>query len=673
MPVLITPIQAAWATADQVTDASEAEFFDSIPTVLSATRLRQRATEAPASVTVIDRQLIQASGALDIADLFRLVPGFQVVHASGTQHAATYHGQADQYPTRLQVLIDGRSVYTPILSSVDWVTIGVDLEDIDRIEVIRGPNTSTYGANAVMGAINIITRQPFQDRGTTAQLAAGSRDTRRGMLRHAGSLGAMDYRATLSYREDDGFDTLDDDPAPYNVETDNKRIGLANFRGTYNLRPDTELEVALGYVGGPEGAGPQMVVDKEHDKHITGHHQFLKWSRRDAAHDEFQVQFYHNYFKTHDQFRASLSDILSDLNDTTVPPDFVPLLLSGIPDQDVTVGTYHATTERYDLEAQRVQGWRSQRLVWGGGVRLDRFGSTVHLDSTSTIEDESARLFANLESGLSESVIVNSGVMLEHSDMAGTKLSPRLGLNWLLHPDRAVRLSAARAYRMPSLLEENWRAAVRLDDGTLIKMLRDSPGGLKPEQVTSYEIGYIDSTTPVDLELKLYREQLRDGINGVLDKATDIFVYTNGEDFDTKGIEGVARWDYSQRGWVRLNYAWAMTEGNKLNRLSPVKYKELDIFTPRHTLGLLTGYKPNDDLEFSAALYRVSAVTWGGDGDPEPGWNRIDLRAAYRSHLPTGALLSELLVQNFADKHVEFRDEHVFGTRVYLRVTLQFN
>lgn len=673
LPLLALLAHSAPVVGDTATLSSESEFFDGIPTVLSATRLAQRATEAPASVTVIDREMIRASGAIEIVDLLRLVPGFQVTYANGTQHAATYHGQSDQYPTRLQVLIDGRSVYSPVLSSVDWVNVGVDLEDIERIEVIRGPDTPAYGANSVLGVVNIITRQPFQDRGTALQIAAGSLHTRRGMLRHAGSLGAMDYRATLSYRRDDGFNVLDDDLAPYNVTTDQKRIGLASFRGTYNLRPDTELEIALGYEGGPEGAGPQVEVEKRHDKHIEAHHQFLKWSRRQGQHDEFQLQFYHNYYKTHDRFRALLSEIMSDQNNTTIAPEDVPLLLGGITDQAVTVGTYHATAERYDLEAQRVQAWNAQRLVWGGGLREDRFWSIEHLDRTDRIDDQSARLFANLESRLTTAVIANAGAMLEHSNMTGTKLSPRLGINWLLRPDRAVRVSATRAYRMPSLLEEHWHETLRLDDGTLLLLFRDSPGSLKPEEVRSYELGWIDNTTPVEVEVKLFREKVRDGINGVLDKATDVWVYMNGEQSSTKGIEGVARWAFSRRGWVRVNYAWAITDGEKLNRLNPTKYKDLDPGTPRHTLGILTGFKPMDDLELNVALYRVSEMTWYGEGDKVPGANRIDLRIARQWRMPAGPLLAELLVQNFADKRMEFRKIHIFEPRVYLRLTMQFD
>lgn len=123
-------------------DASFGEelFFQEIPSVISATRLQQSKAQIPASVTVINRVMIEASGFVEIVDLLRLVPGFQVAHVDGRSHVATSHGQSSQYQARLLILVDGRSVYLPFFSNADWTTLGVQIDDIERIEVIRGPN-----------------------------------------------------------------------------------------------------------------------------------------------------------------------------------------------------------------------------------------------------------------------------------------------------------------------------------------------------------------------------------------------------------------------------------------------------------------------------------------------------------------------------------------------------
>ncbi|HKJ75981.1 MAG TPA: Plug domain-containing protein, partial [Gammaproteobacteria bacterium] len=133
---------AAWSASAGADDGSgvltEEAFTTGIPTVISATRLSQPTSDTPASVTVIDREMIEAAPVVEIADLLRFVPGFQVAHANGNLFSMGYHGIADGWPRRLQVLVDGRSVYTPMVSNVDWSNLGITMDDIERIEVIRG-------------------------------------------------------------------------------------------------------------------------------------------------------------------------------------------------------------------------------------------------------------------------------------------------------------------------------------------------------------------------------------------------------------------------------------------------------------------------------------------------------------------------------------------------------
>ncbi|MGM0680189.1 MAG: TonB-dependent receptor plug domain-containing protein, partial [Pseudomonadota bacterium] len=136
---------------------AEEGLFEDMPVVLSATRLRQSVRDAPISMTVIDRQMIDASGFTEIPDLMRLVPGFVVDYDSGHLPVTGYHMLHDRYVRHQQVLIDGRSVYTPILGGVPWVDLPITLDDIERIEVVRGPNAASYGSNSFMGVINIIT------------------------------------------------------------------------------------------------------------------------------------------------------------------------------------------------------------------------------------------------------------------------------------------------------------------------------------------------------------------------------------------------------------------------------------------------------------------------------------------------------------------------------------
>src|SRR5690554_4788193 len=139
-PLLTLGLMSPVLLADHGAYLSEQDFLVDIPEVTSATRLSQKLTETPASVSIIDRKTIIASGARTIPGLMRLVPGFQSFHVSANKFATTYHGASDNFPRRLEVMIDGRSVYLRLLATVDWTSLGISLDDIERIEVVRGSN-----------------------------------------------------------------------------------------------------------------------------------------------------------------------------------------------------------------------------------------------------------------------------------------------------------------------------------------------------------------------------------------------------------------------------------------------------------------------------------------------------------------------------------------------------
>ncbi|MBE9564971.1 MAG: TonB-dependent receptor, partial [Proteobacteria bacterium] len=161
--------------------ASDDELFFDMPIVLSANRLEQPIADAAVSISVIDSETIEASGARTIPEVLRLIPGIQVGF-SGNQfgdepkYVVTYHGHSDQYSKQMQVLIDGRSIYEPLLGGILWKTIPVNIDDIERIEVSRGPNLATYGSNTFQAAINIITRTAAEDQGSYVRTNIGNHD-----------------------------------------------------------------------------------------------------------------------------------------------------------------------------------------------------------------------------------------------------------------------------------------------------------------------------------------------------------------------------------------------------------------------------------------------------------------------------------------------------------------
>jgi iron complex outermembrane receptor protein len=162
--------------------------------VTSAARREQRAEDVPAAVYVISRDEIRRSGLTSIPELLRLVPGVQVASINSNKRAVSVRGLNSLYSNKLLVMVDGRSIYNPAFSAVLWDTEDLMLEDVERIEVIRGPGGAMWGANAVNGVINIITAPSSQTRGGVARVSAGTFDSA-AAFRYGGALGRASYRA----------------------------------------------------------------------------------------------------------------------------------------------------------------------------------------------------------------------------------------------------------------------------------------------------------------------------------------------------------------------------------------------------------------------------------------------------------------------------------------------
>src|SRR5271165_1547941 len=190
--------------AQQPKDLSQASLEDLMNIqVTSVSKKEQSLSKAGAAVFVITQEDIRRSGATNIPDLLRMVPGVNVARMSANTWAISIRGFNDSFADKVLVLIDGRSVYNPITSGVSWDQQDVPLEDIERIEVIRGPGGTVWGANAMNGVINIITASAADTKGGLAVGAAGSSQSAAGLLQYGGDAGSNGaYRVFGKYFND---------------------------------------------------------------------------------------------------------------------------------------------------------------------------------------------------------------------------------------------------------------------------------------------------------------------------------------------------------------------------------------------------------------------------------------------------------------------------------------
>jgi iron complex outermembrane recepter protein len=250
-------VVAQISRAQSPEDFSEADFFDDLPVVLSASRLLQPLNEAPVAVTVIDQDMIRASGFRDIPDLLRLVPGFSVAYTQFNTWTGAYHGLGDGYFRRFQVRVDGRSIYSPHNGAVLWSDLPLSIDDIERIEVVRGPDAAVYGANAFAGVVNIITKTAAQVPGTFVSMQAGTKDMRGLTARYGGGDEALRYRVTASAQQRDRFERDTDGGQFFEAS----QTYFVNGRLDWQLAPDADVMAQFGLSQGKLGIPDSRVSD----------------------------------------------------------------------------------------------------------------------------------------------------------------------------------------------------------------------------------------------------------------------------------------------------------------------------------------------------------------------------------------------------------------------------
>ena len=598
----------ALSSSQALAEVSEADYFDEMPVVLSPARLAQPLADSPSSVTVIDHDMIRASGFTQVADLFRLVPGFSVAYSSSLLPTVTYHGLGDGYARRFQVLIDGRSVYSPDFGQVSWRNVPLALDDIDRIEVIRGPAGASYGANAFMGVINILTRSgdygaPYVEAGL------GDHGQRLLNARVSGGARAFNWRLSAGTQLDDGL--RQDMP-------DDVRERFADWKSELQLDARQALTLQAG------------VAHTRQETDFTPYNQHhgyanLGWKFAQNADSEFSAA----YNLTEESFGDK----------------------PGI-DLDYR-------TTRHNASAQW-QGSVSSalRAALGAEYRRDSAQSDFYYSMPDTITEDSWRVYGNGEWKLDPQWLVNFGAMAEHTHTGDNQFSPRLTLNYKPSRKQAFRLEYNRAYRSPTfyeLLAQNYY----LDDG-------GTPGpdddvvyqtllaqDLQPEQVTSRALGWLLQLPKQGLQVdaRLFYDRYENLIDVAFVSAGDgndfIYQFVNQSEAVTlKGVEFQIEWrpDHSTR--IFMAPAWARIHSHD---------SSIEDSAPPFSFSLLLDRKIDDRWRASAGYYHSGAMTWLGGGSRVPASDRLDARLAYQTRVNGKAVEFWLTGQSLLGGQTEFK------------------
>lgn len=605
---------------------SESVFFEDLPTVLSASRLPQALKDTPGALTIIDRETIRALGYLDIASYLKLVPGMQVAHDRGHAPYVAYHGLGTDFPNKMQVLIDGRSVYSANFSGgVDWNGIPITLDEIERIEVLRGSNSATYGSNAVMGVVNIITRHSTEDEGYRINLAAGNYGIREADFQAGRRSENFSYRISGQGHYDRGFDLLED----------NSRIGKLSFRGDLSLNKQNELTIWAGYSQGRRGWGfSGDPVNSNGTRDLFSRNEFLQARFRHAPSEkeEISLGYYRNQASDDEGFDVHLPPLLP-----VVPLNF-----------------YRAAVTD-NLDFQHILSLSpSLRAVWGAELRQETLDSRAVFFVTGHESTTLSRLFGNAEWSPSRKLTVNAGAMWEHYAEHSSKFAPRLFANWHSAPGHTFRAGISRAYRAPSLFEE--RADQRdVASNVLIQQEWRGPGKLKPEEMTATELGYLAQFMEGDatFDLRVYREKLRDVIIEVAVPSpptalvSDTLSHANSPLAATiRGIEYQLKFRLRPTTDILVNQ-------NLINISSPADPAQ-DASAAHSTYGITWIQRYRGAWSSAVTMQHVGAYQWGGGSKPVAAHNSADLRLARQFRWEGRQVEVALVMQNLGPRYEEF-------------------
>ncbi|MDY6933382.1 MAG: TonB-dependent receptor [Spirochaetota bacterium] len=436
--------------------------------ITSVSKRPQKISEAPAAIFVITQEDIRRSGVTSIPEALRMVPGLEVARVDASKWAISSRGFNGRFASKLLVLIDGRSVYSPLYSGVYWELQDTLLEDVERIEVIRGPGASLWGANAVNGVINIITKRSQDTQDILIYGGLGTEDRGLGGVRFGGKIGEdFYYRVFSKYYNRDA--SVDSDG---NEASDDWDFVIGGFQmewmlsdnDTFTLQGDVSRSNSMERGVMASLTPPYTnIVDQEVD--FYGFNILTRWRHVLSDSIDYELQMYYDLSDRH-------SDVLDEFRDT------------------------------FDLDFQcRIELGKRHEIVWGLGYRFlhDKMGNsfTITLDPESR-KDNLFSAFVQDDITIVEDLLrFTLGSKFEYNDYTGIEIQPNARL--LLTPDdnNWIWASASRAVRTPSRSEHDIKVTQsvlppdELYTGapvTAISMIGDSD--FESEKLYAYEIGY---------------------------------------------------------------------------------------------------------------------------------------------------------------------------------------
>src|SRR6266700_696131 len=623
--------------------------------VTSVSKKEQKLSDTAAAIYVITQQDIRNSSATNVPELLRGVPGLDVMQMNGTRWAVSARGFGDQYANKMLVLIDGRSLFDTIFPGVVWGKQDIMLEDIERIEIIRGPGATVWGTNAVNGVINIITKPAKETPGTLVTAGAGNRERSFASARYGGALGrATHYRLYAKYLDagpageffgQDAHDSSRSSSGGFRIDSNSSDRSSFILEGRGFFNNGGLDQITLSYA--PPYSFPATGFLDTSGENLMG-----RWTRKSLTGAETTVQL-------------SYSHELGSQPGLNVNENIVNIAMQ----HEMPLGSRHDLVAgvQYDFRGSRTSA-SSPTTLWNPSD--PHFGI-----AGGFIQDE--MLFAN------GAIRITTGLRVEHNSLSGMGFQPNSRVLWKINPVHSIWVAYGLANRSAGPSDTTVLADQAVFPSPVgIQVLRyvGNPK-IKSEKLHAFEMGYrVQPSKKVSLDLSAFYNKYYDIVGPQMGPPFFEFgppfrivlplVAQNGVAGSAFGGEFSAKW--VPVPWLHLGAAYSLLELDlKQSAAFPDTAGTLEGQAPRHQLHLDSSVNLTHTMSLNTALSFVDRTSYLSI----PGYTQVDSKLAWR---PRESSEFSIGAKNLFNKeHVEFYSvsgglSTTLGRSVYGKATWHF-
>ncbi|MFT6259427.1 MAG: iron complex outermembrane receptor protein [Rickettsiales bacterium] len=628
---------------------------------LAATTVSKTAKDSfksAAAIYVINRSDIKRSGATNIAEVLRTVPGLQVAQGESDQWMVTSRGFANGFANKLLVMIDGRAIYTSLFSGVYWGSQGVMLENIKQIEVIRGPGATQWGANAVNGVINIITESAANTQSGMASAMYGN--NRRSLAaRYGGKIKDNSYYrvSASSYDEENKSLNTRNDDIGYTINRGGFRIDYDEFEKDFitlqaNIYDGNKnMDLFLPDTSGTSGRARLM-----ENLNIYGGDVIGKWERQISNEEDVKLQLsYDTYARNYFLLSRELQSFDIDFQHSK------------------SLGKIHKVTSGFAYK-------RVESDLSGNDFRINFNPSSQNTNLYSAFLQDEIAILPN-------KIFLTIGSKLEHNDFTGYEVQPSIKTSWLLTQDQTIWGSVARATRTPNISENDIKMVVGTAGGGSVYTRQQGDAGFNSEKLIAYELGYRirpnnDSVVNLALFYNDY-DDLRSAERSAIapPENGDYFASVYPENNGTGKAIG-----FELDGSIKINKKWELKSAYSYLKLdldanrgsTDSELEKEQKRSPTHQFNIQSRIDLTNDITFDNMLYYVDEITVTDNLSNSlkvPAYIRFDTHIGWQY---SKKISFDFVGQNlFDDSHVEFAgalwsEPIEIGRTFYGKVTLKF-